>query len=85
MKALAALAVLALAGCGTPQTVYKPVRAEVPVTVPCQIPAIEKPQFATHGITSKHSLVEQVRALIVTEKQRDGYEALLESAVQSCQ
>ena len=72
-----------LSACAAPATIYKPVDDSAPVF--CKIQPIQKPKLATESITEKNTLVEQVRALVVTEKQRDGYETLLESAVKSCQ
>ena len=85
MKRLFLLSLIFLVSCADPQIVYKPVKVEVPVYVPCKPRPIIKPTLATATVTAKSSFVRQVRALVVAEKQRDAYEVQLEGAVNSCQ
>ncbi|CAO3309238.1 MULTISPECIES: hypothetical protein [unclassified Pseudomonas] len=79
------LAGLLLAGCAAkapPQVQY--VRVEVPVQVPCRVPDVAVPAWATAGLRKADSLEVKVRALLAERRQRLGYERLLEAAVNTC-
>ena len=85
VKLVTLCAALLLAGCGETHIIDRPVPVEVPVGVPCKVPGVPAPQWATDGITVKNSLFEQVKALATTNEQRKAYEASLIAANQACQ
>ncbi|HCI2922727.1 hypothetical protein L5B93_01395 [Pseudomonas aeruginosa] len=76
----------ALAGCaGQVEPEPRTVRVEVPVAVPCRVPAVEVPVWATAGLRKGDDLQAKVRALLAERRQRIGYEAQLLAANQACQ
>ena len=78
--------VVALAGCaGQVEPEPRTVRVEVPVAVPCRVPAVEIPTWATASLQKGDSLQTKVRALLAELEQRKGYEVQLRAAVQACQ
>ncbi|HIE1428226.1 TPA: hypothetical protein ACXJTC_001908 [Pseudomonas aeruginosa] len=78
--------VFALAGCaGQVEPEPRTVRVEVPVAVPCRVPAIEVPAWAAAGLRKDDDLQTKVRALLAERRQRIGYEAQLLAANQACQ
>ncbi|HFH4081702.1 TPA: hypothetical protein ACGJ1D_004547 [Pseudomonas aeruginosa] len=78
--------VFALAGCaGRQEAEPRTVRVEVPVAVPCRVPAVEVPVWATAGLRKGDDLQTKVRALLAERLQRIGYEAQLLAANQACQ
>lgn len=78
--------VFALAGCaGRQDAEPRTVRVEVPVAVPCRVPAIEVPAWAAAGLKKSDDLQTKVRALLAERRQRIGYEAQLLAANQACQ
>ncbi|HBO9104899.1 TPA: hypothetical protein NID97_005079 [Pseudomonas aeruginosa] len=77
---------VALAGCaGRQEAEPRTVRVEVPVAVPCRVPAVEVPAWATTGLRKGDDLQTKVRALLAERLQRIGYEAQLLAANQACQ
>ncbi len=78
--------VFALAGCaGRQDAEPRTVRVEVPVAVPCRVPAVEVPAWAAAGLKKSDDLQTKVRALLAERRQRIGYEAQLLAANQACQ
>lgn len=78
--------VFALAGCaGQVDPEPRTVRVEVPVAVPCRVPAVEVPAWAAAGLKKSDDLQTKVRALLAERRQRIGYEAQLLAANQACQ
>ena len=78
--------VFALAGCaGRQDAEPRTVRVEVPVAVPCRVPAVEVPAWATAGLRKDDDLQTKVRALLAERRQRIGYEAQLLAANRACQ
>ncbi|EPF1360826.1 hypothetical protein [Pseudomonas aeruginosa] len=78
--------VFALAGCaGQVEPEPRTVRVEVPVAVPCRVPALEVPAWAAAGLKKSDDLQTKVRALLAERRQRIGYEAQLLAANQACQ
>ncbi|QIE87965.1 hypothetical protein [Pseudomonas nitroreducens] len=81
--------VLALAGCQSQRQAPAPeprvVEVQVPVAVPCKITPVIRPAFAVDSLALDAEIDEQMRALRAERKQRQGYEARLEAAVQGCQ
>lgn len=85
MRTLLILIALALAGCAgrvEPQIQY--VRVEVPVQVPCRVPEVAVPAWATADLRKTDSLEVKVRALLAERRQNIGYEKLLESVITAC-
>ncbi|MCO3338532.1 hypothetical protein FA195_26795 [Pseudomonas aeruginosa] len=86
MKAVLMLVIVALAGCaGQVEPEPRTVRVEVPVAVPCRVPAIEVPAWAAAGLRKGDDLQSKVRALLAERLQRIGYEAQLLAANRACQ
>lgn len=78
--------VFALAGCAARQEAEpRTVRVDVPVAVPCRVPAVEVPAWATAGLKKSDDIQTKVRALLAERLQRIGYEAQLLAASQACQ
>lgn len=78
--------VFALAGCaGRQEAEPRTVRVEVPVAVPCRVPAVEVPAWAATGLRKDDDLQTKVRALLAERRQRIGYEAQLLAANRACQ
>ncbi|HFK2005017.1 TPA: hypothetical protein ACGW3W_004351 [Pseudomonas aeruginosa] len=78
--------VFALAGCaGQVEPEPRTVRVEVPVAVPCRVPAVEVPAWATAGLKKSDDIQTKVRALLAERLQRIGYEAQILAANQACQ
>ena len=84
MKLILVITLLALAACSTPEIVYKSVSTDIPVSTPCHAPVVTHPEWATSSISKADTLFAQVRALLVTENQRQSYEAKLEAANKAC-
>ncbi len=86
MRSMILIFAVALAGCAC-QVEPEPrtVRVEVPVAVPCRVPAVEVPVWATAGLRKGDDLQTKVRALLAERLQRIGYEAQLLAANQACQ
>lgn len=85
----AALLILpfALAGCaGTmpPSPEVRTVEVKIPVPVPCMVQPVNKPAFAVDALPLGSTVPAQMRALRAERKQRIGYEAELEAALQHC-
>ncbi len=77
---------VALAGCaGQVEPEPRTVRVEVPVAVPCRVPAVEVPAWATAGLKKSDDIQTKVRALLAERRQRIGYEAQLLAANRACQ
>jgi hypothetical protein len=80
---------LVLAGCQFQQQAPAPeprvVEVQIPVAVPCKITPVTRPAFAVDSLPLGAAIDEQMRALRAERKQRQGYEARLEAAVQGCQ
>ncbi|HEJ2758013.1 TPA: hypothetical protein SL232_001046 [Pseudomonas aeruginosa] len=86
MRVVLMLVMVALAGCaGQVEPEPRTVRVEVPVAVPCRVPAIEVPAWAAAGLRKGDDLQTKVRALLAERRQRIGYEAQLLAANQACQ
>ncbi|EQB1849737.1 hypothetical protein [Pseudomonas aeruginosa] len=78
--------VFALAGCaGRQDAEPRTVRVEVPVAVPCRVPAVEVPAWAAAGLKKSDDLQTKVRALLAERRQRIGYDAQLLAANRACQ
>lgn len=86
MRVLLMLVMVALAGCaGQVEPEPRTVRVEVPVAVPCRVPAVEVPVWATAGLRKGDDIQTKVRALLAERLQRIGYEAQLLAANRACQ
>ncbi|EIU1679873.1 hypothetical protein I5E45_10135 [Pseudomonas aeruginosa] len=85
MRLVLMLVMVALAGCaGRQEAEPRTVRVDVPVAVPCRVPAVEVPAWATAGLKKSDDIQTKVRALLAERLQRIGYEKKLEAAVQAC-
>ncbi|HFQ9438837.1 TPA: hypothetical protein ACHTJX_006411, partial [Pseudomonas aeruginosa] len=73
MRVVLMLVVFALAGCaGQVEPEPRTVRVEVPVAVPCRVPAVEVPAWATAGLKKSDDIQTKVRALLAERLQRIG-------------
>ncbi|MGV5083129.1 hypothetical protein [Pseudomonas aeruginosa] len=85
MRVVLMLVVFALAGCaGRQDAEPRTVRVEVPVAVPCRVPAVEVPAWAAAGLKKSDDLQTKVRALLAERRQRQGYERELLAALGAC-
>ncbi|HEJ4993726.1 TPA: hypothetical protein SL650_006117, partial [Pseudomonas aeruginosa] len=65
MRVVLMLVMVALAGCaGQVEPEPRTVRVEVPVAVPCRVPAVEVPARAAAGLKKSDDLQTKVRALL---------------------
>ncbi|QTB74371.1 hypothetical protein [Pseudomonas aeruginosa] len=86
MRSMILIFAVALAGCAARQEAEpRTVRVEVPVAVPCRVPAVEVPVWATAGLRKGDDIQTKVRALLAERLQRIGYEAQLLAANRACQ
>ncbi|MBX5729672.1 hypothetical protein ISD83_16695 [Pseudomonas aeruginosa] len=86
MRVVLMLMIVALAGCaGQVEPEPRTVRVDVPVAVPCRVPAVEVPAWATAGLRKGDDIQTKVRALLAERLQRIGYEAQLLAANRACQ
>ena len=84
-QALAALAILTLAGCTTtPEPVIEVRTVNVAVPVPCREPMPDKPDYPMDGLRPGTSLNQFVSAALAERLVRDGYELQLETALRAC-
>lgn len=77
----------ALAGCAGQATEPEPriVRVEVAVPVPCTVPPVAAPAWATGSLKKSDDLQTKVRAMLSEIRQRQGYEELLLASLRACQ
>ncbi len=81
---LSALAAM-LAGCASePKVIYRSVEVQIPVSVPCKAPEVERPRFALDGATVSQGLYTKGAAALAEIEQRRAYEKRLEAAVAAC-
>jgi hypothetical protein len=85
MRALSPAVLLLLVSCAAPMPVFKPVAVDIPVTVPCAAPAIEKPAEPLRLMTPQATLFDKVRAALIESDMRKAYETRLEAALAACQ
>jgi hypothetical protein len=80
-------ALCSLTGCAgaPPQVITQTRTVEVPVSVPCKVPAIERPAWALDQVDPGSDIYTKGRAALVEVGQRMAYEVRLEAAVASCQ
>jgi len=83
--AFAVLLAATVSGCATAPIAVRTERVEVPVSVPCKTPKIDRPAWAVNALPPSAMLFQRVRAMAVEIEQRAAYEARLEAAVKSCQ
>ncbi|MUJ04976.1 hypothetical protein GNQ12_05820 [Pseudomonas aeruginosa] len=85
MRVVLMMVMVALAGCaGRQEAEPRTVRVEVPVAVPCRVPAVEVPVWPTAGLRKGDDLQTKVRALLAERRQRIGYEEELKAALAAC-
>lgn len=72
MRSMILIFAVALAGCaGRQEAEPRTVRVEVPVAVPCRVPAAEVPVWATAGLRKGDDLQTKVRALLAVASAAD--------------
>ena len=85
MKSLSLILPALLTGCaGAPVAATPPVEVSIPVSVPCRVPAVQRPAFAVDALPLGAAIDSQMRALRAERHQRRAYEAELEAAVEVC-
>lgn len=82
-RALAAVRASAERRAASPTT-PRPVRVEVPLAVPCRVPDVRPPSWASATLQAGDSLQAKVRALLAERRQRQGYELELQAALRAC-
>lgn len=82
--AIAALFAAALSGCAADPIVVRTVQVKVPVPVPCDAPAIERPVYALETVDEGADVYELARAALAEIEQREAREIRLEAALNSC-
>ncbi|OPE34960.1 hypothetical protein [Pseudomonas aeruginosa] len=75
---------LLFAGCAASPTTPRSVRVEVPLAVPCRVPDVRPPSWASATLQAGDSLQAKVRALLAERRQRQGYELELQAALRAC-
>lgn len=77
----------ALAGCAGQAMEPEPriVRVEVAVPVPCKVPPVAAPAWATGSLKKTDDLQTKVRAMLAEIRQRQGHEELLLAGLMACQ
>jgi len=85
VKIVAFAVALALVGCASTPGPVVPVEVQVPVSVPCRVPDIQRPAFAVDSLSHDADVWDMIAALRAERLQRRGYEAQLEAALKSCQ
>ncbi|MDE1901616.1 MAG: hypothetical protein KGI37_08240 [Alphaproteobacteria bacterium] len=73
-----------LAGCATPQPVYKPVPVDMPVSVPCAAPPVPPPDFALSHAAPRDDVFVKTRAALAELDERKAYEAALRARMDAC-
>lgn len=91
-KVIAVIVVLTVAlslttGCaGQSKIVYVDKEVLVPVSTPCKVPAIDRPDFPLDEPGAVDAEPQQQLNMLISENEmRRAYEAELEAGVQSCQ
>nr|WP_132657929.1 hypothetical protein [Pseudomonas aeruginosa] len=59
---------LLFAGCAASPTTPRPVRVEVPLAVPCRVPDVRPPSWASATLQAGDSLQAKVRALLAERR-----------------
>ncbi|MCS3467380.1 hypothetical protein M2401_001101 [Pseudomonas sp. JUb42] len=85
MKMLIAGSLPLLASCMATVPEVRTVRVEVPVQVPCRMPVVTVPVFATAGLVKTDALEVKVRALLAERWQRIAFEKELVAALAACE
>lgn len=84
----ALLSAALLVGCATKQVdaEVKTVEVKVPVMVPCQVPAIEKPRLYFDELAEKDmDMFKKTQLLLAQDYVLKGYVGELEAAIRACQ
>ena len=82
------LTALLLLGCATkaPDTEIRTVKVEVPVTVPCVVPLIEKPRMYFDELAKEDmAMFKKTQLLLAQDYVLKGYIGELEAAIKACQ
>ena len=86
IKIVAALAILALAGCATDQPVIQTVtqKVEIPVAMPCKTPTPPAPDYCFNKLTSQDDIFTDTKCLLSDRYKSQAYEINLNAALDSC-
>jgi len=85
MKAIVLVLALMSTGCASIKSILSPVEVKVPVSVPCRVPDVERPVFATESLTAESDIWDMMAALRAERHQRRAYDVQIEAAIKSCQ
>ena len=80
-----ALVFLMLTACAPSAPVFRPVAVEIPVSAPCAMKAVSKPDFAMSHASPTDDIAQKTKAALEEIFQRKAYESFLESQIASCQ
>ena len=78
------LILLASLGACAQQPIYQPVDVQMPVAVPCTVPAPTQPVWPLRSVPSQASLYDKTKTALAELELRKAYETELESAIKSC-
>jgi hypothetical protein len=85
MKPFPFVALMLLAACAAPPPVFRPVAVDMPVEVPCKIPAIQRPDEPLRHVAPQASLFDKVKAALAEIDNRKAYETQMEAAMAACE
>jgi hypothetical protein len=75
---------LLLAGCADRAELTTPVRVDIPIPVPCGAGLVPEPDWPVRRLPDQASVNEILRALVVENELRKGYEIRLVAALRAC-
>jgi len=87
MKTLFISTIILLSGCALNPPVIKTVDrvVEVPVSTPCKIRPVVKPEMDADNLKKEYDLDRQVAIVLSERERRKAYELELEAAIKECQ
>lgn len=86
MSRLVMLTVFALlaSGCGTSPSTPQVIKTKVQVSVPCDPGPVPAPAFPVDSLTGDEDIYDKAKTLAADIETREGYEARLNAAIDSC-
>lgn len=81
----AMLSVFLVAGCAaSPEVRYVTKEVKVPVPVKCEVSIPPEPRWATKDVKPEANIFDKVKALASEIEQREGFDIVLRSIIESC-
>lgn len=84
MRRVAFVVLLLLAGCSAAPPKPAVIETKVQVSVPCDPGPVPAPAFPVDGLTGDEDIYTKAQTLAADIETREGYEARLKAAVDSC-